>query len=174
MGFCGRLSFLKNPERFVNIVGVLKSDFPNISAVMIGDGELKEEVKSLIKEKGLNDNIQLLGFQKEPYPIMQSCEILCVPSRWEGYGLVAVEALVLGVPVVCSNVGGLSGIVNDECGKVCQTEDEMIGECLQLLTRRDYLEHKSEVALIRANELNNVDSYKMTLKVFYENSLFSL
>ncbi len=171
LGFCGRLAAQKNPEAFVNIVASLKTRFPNLSAVMVGDGVLKNEVLSLIDEKGLGENIKLQGFQKNPYPILQSCKLMCMPSRWEGFGLAAVEALALGTPVVCSNVGGLPGIVNDECGKVCASQEEMTRECLALLSEKSRLEYKSEKAAQRASELDNIAEYKNMLSAVYAGAL---
>lgn len=171
LGFCGRLSIPKNPKGFINIVEKVRLHFLNVSSVMIGDGELKDEIVSFIKEKNLDGHIKLLGFLKEPYSIIQSCKILCVPSRWEGFGLVAVEALALGVPVVCSDVGGLPTIINDECGKVCVSEDEMVVECLKLLSQNDYFDCKVQAALERAAKLHNIDNYQKILHTHYVNTI---
>lgn len=171
LGFCGRFSPQKNPEGFVNIVKELAVSFPDITAVMIGDGGQKDGIMDLIKEKKLDENIKILGFQKEPYPIMRACKILCMPSRWEGFGLAAVEALALGTPVVCSNVGGLPEIVREECGKVCNSEDEMVKACFDLLTNEKDLEYRSERAVERALELDNIAEYKENLSAIYTHIL---
>ena len=57
-----------------------------------------------------------------------------MPSLWEGFGLAAVEALTLGLPVVCSGAGGLCDIVNDSCGKICKTLDEYVSELVAMPT----------------------------------------
>lgn len=171
LGFCGRFTPQKNPEGFIEIVNCLHKKIPNIKAAMVGTGEQFEEMKNLIKQTKLNNVITLYGFQKNPYDIMKSFNILCMPSRWEGFGLVAVEALALGVPVVCSNVGGLPEIVNDECGKVCKSENEMLEECFHLLTVKKDLIDKSNRSLERADQLDNTVKYKNTIFNIYKKSL---
>ena len=92
MVFLGRLSEQKNPEAFVEIVKEVKKQLP-VHAVMIGDGELKEKVASKIQKNGLQEVIELKGFLENPYGILGNSKVLCMPSRWEGFGLAAVEAL---------------------------------------------------------------------------------
>ena len=167
LGFCGRFSLPKNPEGFIEIVDNLYKEIPNIKAAMVGSGEQFDEMKELIKQKGLENVITLYGFRNNPYEIMTTFKILCMPSRWEGFGLAAVEALALGVPVVCSNVGGLPGIVNDGCGRVCKNETEMISFCKTLLYDEDLLRTYSDSAKERAEELNNTSEYKKRLIEIY-------
>ena len=90
-----------------------------------------------------------------------------MPSSWEGYGLAAVEALSLGIPVVCSNVGGLPSIVNENCGKICRTLDDYTNSINTILKKENY-EMYSKNALKRAQELENIDSYICKLSTIYE------
>lgn len=90
-----------------------------ISIAVVGKGDMFEWFENQVKTYHLQENIDLYGFLENPYPILNASKIMILPSKWEGYGLVAVEALSLGVPVVCSGAGGLKNIVNDRCGKIC-------------------------------------------------------
>ena len=162
--FCGRLTTPKNPYLMLDVLSKLTVDF---SAVIIGDGELKDDVVRKIEELQLSDKVELVGFQDNPYPIMKNCKLLLMPSVWEGFGLVAVEALALGLPVVCSNAGGLPTIVNDECGKICKAEYQYVDEINKLLSDDEYLKNKSEAANTRADVLNNYDRYASALKTLY-------
>ena len=111
--FVGRLSDQKKPLKFIKVINDVKEIIPNIRSIMIGDGELKEECKMLIEELGLENNIELVGFKKNPYKYMNQSRVFCLTSEWEGYGLVAFEALTLGLPCVVSPVGGLVDIVDE-------------------------------------------------------------
>lgn len=162
---CGRLTQPKNPFGTLKILSKLSVDF---STVFIGDGELKEEVVDKIKELKLTDKVDLVGFQENPYPIMKNCKLLLMPSLWEGFGLVAVEALSLGLPVVCSNVGGLPTIVDDKCGKICNTENDYIDELEKLLQKENYYNDKKAKAICRAKELNNYKRYNNLLNSIYK------
>lgn len=162
--FCGRLTTQKNPYLMLDILSMLTMDF---SAVLIGDGELKDDILRKIKELRLDGKVKLVGFQDNPYPIMKSCKLLLMPSLWEGFGLAAVEALALGLPVVCSNVGGLPTVINDECGKICDTEADYVKEIEKLLLDDEYFEKKCKAANLYADMLDNCDNYKAILKKLY-------
>ena len=166
--FCGRLTTQKNPYLMLDILSKVAVDF---SAVVIGDGELKDGIIRKLKELQLDKKVKLIGFQDNPYPIMKNCKLLLLPSLWEGFGLVAVEALALGLPVVCSNVGGLPTIVNDECGKICYAENEYVKEIDKLLSDGEYFEKKCKATIVYADMLDNYDKYKAILKTLYHEVL---
>lgn len=165
--FLGRLSFAKNPFCFLEIINNCVQEFPHISAAMIGGGELTEEIKQKIEKQGLQNTIKCLGFLDNPYGVLKASKILCMPSLWEGYGLAAIEALALGVPVVSSDVGGLIDIVDDSCGKKCKSIEEYTAEIKKLLTDCEYYKAKRAGAFTKAKELDNTDSFHENIKKIY-------
>lgn len=166
--FCGRLTQQKNPLFIVDIIGEVQKQIPEIKAILIGEGELKENVEEKIVELGLENNVALLGFVTNPYPYIKNSKVMLFPSLWEGYGLVAVESIALGVPVVCSGVGGLSGIVNEKCGGIFKTKEEYVEEIVRLLRDQIYLEHKKCNCIVRAKELDNIEKYREVLMEKYK------
>lgn len=164
--FIGRLVEEKKPFEFIKIVAALEKKM-DIQAAIIGDGVLKEKCKEMIVKNNLEKSIELKGFLKNPYPILKNSKILCVNSKYEGYGMVAVEAIILGKPVVANNVGGIPNIINDKCGKITNNKEEMIEEIIKLLTDIKYYEIKHIEALKRADELDNVDDYIKRLNEIY-------
>lgn len=78
----------------------------------------RDKYGARIEELGLVHVIRLYGFQKNPYIYLKQAKVMCMPSKWEGFGLAAVEALALGKPVIAAPVGGLNDIINDNCGKL--------------------------------------------------------
>ncbi|BCB40344.1 hypothetical protein BCJMU51_5260 [Bacillus cereus] len=169
--YLGRLAEPKNPLMFIKLVSKLKESIPNISAVMVGDGNLKSQCQDLISELGLKDNIKLTGFMENPYGLLAKAKLLCITSKWEGYGLVAVEAMALGRPVVCTSVGGLPTLVNDSCGKVCISDIEFTTEMKRLLLDKEYWTDKSNGAIEQANALDNILDYKESIKDIYSKTL---
>lgn len=157
--FLGRLTEQKQPLLFLEIIAKLKETKPQIKAIMIGDGELREQVEQKIQELSLCDNVSLTGFLTNPYEVMKKCKILLMPSAWEGFGLAAVEAMALGMPVVCSGVGGLPLIVEEKCGKICKNCDEYVEEVNLLLENDEYCLSKSKSALLKAVKMNNSEWY---------------
>lgn len=169
VAFLGRLSPQKNPECFVDIIEDLNRLNNNkITAVMIGDGELRDKIEQLIKARKLEKTINLLGFQKNPYCILKNCKILCMPSRWEGFGLAAVEAMTLGIPIAAAPVGGLKELVNDSCGKLCKEETEFVSSINKWLKDEEWYGELRDGAKKRSMELENLKEYSKNLKNVYK------
>lgn len=166
--FLGRLTEQKNPIRFIELMGRLKNDIPNFKVAIIGTGELGNICKNKISNLNLEKNIELLGFMNNPYGILSHSTVLCMTSDWEGFGLVAVEALSLGVPVVATPVGGLLGIVNEDCGLLTFDDEAYIDEVKRIILDNGYRRSKSEFASLRAYELDNVKEYISALENLYE------
>ena len=164
----GRLTRQKNPMRFIRIVEILVKTYPQIKVVWVGDGELKSDILKEVKKIKLEENISFVGFQKNPYIYMVQSKFFMLTSAWEGYGLVAFEALTLGLPAVVSNVGGLVDVVDDKCGLLCETDEDFIREIDRLLTSNCYLEDKSLKAVEKSKSLENITEYMSTLGGIYE------
>jgi len=95
--YIGRLSNEKNPELFLEIANETK-----IPAVIIGDGELKYELQKFVISK--NIKVEFKGFLQDPWVLLNNGDLLIITSKWEGDGLVAVEAIQRGVPLIVSNI----------------------------------------------------------------------
>lgn len=164
--FLGRLTEQKNPALFVEVIGKVTEKTP-VRAVMIGDGELKSDTEKKISELGLSDTIRLAGFMDNPHGILAASRLLVMTSAWEGYGLVAAEALALGKPVVATPVGGIPTIIVGREGRLCREPDEMVDAILSLLTSDEEYAEASRLAKIRADEIDNLDSYAAKINHYY-------
>lgn len=135
--FVGRMTEQKDPLSFINIAAALKERLGGIKAIMIGTGELEKDCHRLIQASGLEENVKLLGFVGNPYTYMKQARLLVLPSRWEGFGLVALEGMVLGTPVLCNPVGGLGKLVeHGEGGFHCQNLGNFAKYAAELLGNR--------------------------------------
>jgi glycosyltransferase involved in cell wall biosynthesis len=98
----GSLIPLKQFEIFIETVAVLKRRFPDIKAVLAGQGPEKEKLKDLVRLFGLQDNFEMKG--ELPHPVlmemMQKAKLFLHPSRYEGFGVVCLEALQAGAAVI--------------------------------------------------------------------------
>ena len=157
IGFFGRLTEQKDPLRFLKIVKQISDKIPSVSVLMVGksDGTLNKEIQNYIDENKLN--VSVIGFQQNPYKYMKSCKIIIMPSKWEGFGLTAVEAMILGKPVLSTDVGGLKDVQRDT-GNICHTNSEFTNKSIELLTdKKFYIENSDEVkkAVERFTEIGN-------------------
>lgn len=94
----GRLDYQKDPLKFLEIAKLC-----HLPAIIIGDGPLEEEVKNYISKNNLGENVLWLPFQENVMALMAKAYLLVMTSRFEGFGLVLVEALVAGTPVISTN-----------------------------------------------------------------------
>ena len=164
--FLGRLTDAKNPELFLEVLGDLAKKM-SLSAVMIGEGEKRSELEKLIADKNLSDTVSLKGFLDNPYGILASSRLLLMTSSWEGYGLVAVEALALGKPVVALPVGGIPTIITGGEGRLAADKDGLVSAVEALLTNPDEYGKASQLAKARAEEIDNLSSYAEKINRYY-------
>lgn len=171
--FLGRLTPQKNIFLLLDIIKILTKRFPELKVAIVGDGELKNRFIEKIAELELEKNIKMYGFLENPYGLIKNSKVLCMPSKWEGFGLAAVEALSLGIPVVCSGCGGLKDLIDDSCGCLCGYDTQKYAaEITQILLNKEYQEKKQKNALKRAGALSNINSYTNMIRGIYQNILY--
>ena len=169
--FVGRLTEQKNPLLVLEVAKELASTNLVKKIRIVGDGELFSNLQSYITNNNLNDIVFLEGFKKDPYNYMASTKIQIMPSKWEGFGLVALEAMSLGIPVVGSDNGGLKKIIDSSCGFVCRTKEDYINAITELISNPSTYAEKSNGATKRALEYNNINEYCDTLFKTYKSLL---
>ena len=104
LGFVGRISPQKNPVYLVNILNALRlSGLENIKLLIIGDGELREQVMKKAEDLGIAEDIIFSGSQKNVNEWYSAMDVLLLPSLWEGLPLVGVEAQAAGLPCFLSD-----------------------------------------------------------------------
>lgn len=165
--FLGRLTAPKNPKLLLEVFNDLILKRPNISIAVVGAGDQFESFNESIHKNNLQDNIEMYGFMENPYPVLNASKIMILPSKWEGYGLVAVESLSLGIPVICSGAGGLKNIVNSSCGKICKNKDDYVQEIIELLDNEQEYAPKSNKAKERAKVYGNIQGYISKIRNVY-------
>jgi len=88
-------------------------EYPRVRLVCIGDGELRAELQTYINDHNLSQHVFLVGAITEAATLLKAADLFILPSRSESYGYVVHEAGLAGVPVIASNVGGITDIVHD-------------------------------------------------------------
>ncbi|MGL4652172.1 glycosyltransferase [Cetobacterium sp.] len=165
--FLGRLSNYKNPMKFIEIVKKLKEDNLNVKAIIIGDGELKENCKTIIKQFSLESNIDMIGFKDNPFPYLKKSKILIVPSLNEAYGLVVVEANILSKPVLGENIGGLLEVINNKGGFLCSDIDSYVQKIKFLLKKEPCYLEITKKACINSRKFTNNYKFINTINQLY-------
>lgn len=102
IGHVGRFSKSKNQMFLLHILKKLVEKDPRYVAILIGDGPLKEEVQEEARKLGLLPHIKFLGVRSDIPRLMKAFDVFVFPSRFEGFGIVMLEAQSAGVPCIAS------------------------------------------------------------------------
>ena len=113
VGLVGRLQRFKGGVEFVRMASLLAAERDDVSFFVVGIGEEMDALRRQVSDAGLDDRLAFLGHVAPAAPVIADLDVMVIPSLSEGLGTVALEAAVLGVPVVASRVGGLVESVND-------------------------------------------------------------
>jgi glycosyltransferase involved in cell wall biosynthesis len=104
IGFVGRLVEQKN----VGLLIAAMAHMPEAVCAIVGHGDLRKPLEQ--QAVGLS-NVRFLGHQPQAEDLMPAFDVLCLPSRWEGLGLVLIEAMLRGVPVIGSRAGAIPEVL---------------------------------------------------------------
>lgn len=124
IGVVARYHFIKGYDIFIQAAKIVIKKFPDVRIMCIGTGVTYDNVilKNLIQEAGIKENIVLLGRIEKPIDYMCGLDVLCMPSRSEGFPNVLAEALSVGVPCVATDVGETAVILKNK-GVLCKSND---------------------------------------------------
>jgi len=115
IGTVGRLQGIKDHVTLVEAFSKLskKESCSNIRLVIVGDGPMMQELKDLVKSRGVEDIAWLAGVRDDIPELLQAFDIMVLPSKSEGISNTILEAMATGLPVVATNVGGNKELVVD-------------------------------------------------------------
>lgn len=101
-GFVGRIEYQKNPQFLIEIFGEIAKRDPSATLMVLGEGDQADDIKRTITRKGLEDHVLMLGRRKNAEEYYQAMDVFLLPSRFEGLGLVLIEAQTAGLPSMTS------------------------------------------------------------------------
>ena len=153
------ISNFRKVKRIPDIIAIFNKIQKEIPAklMMVGEGPEKEKAEHLCRELGIQDKVIFFGNSNEIDTILCQTDLFLLPSKTESFGLVALEAMACGVPVISSNAGGLPEVNKDgfsgylsEVGDV----DSMANNALKILKNQTDLDQFKKNALITAQQFD--------------------
>lgn len=112
--FVGRLTAQKSPGLLLTAVSQLIRDGDQVHVQIVGDGPLRSELKGQARDLGMADSVEFLGQRSDVEDLMQRSTVLVLPSQWEGMPNVVLEAMANQLPVIATDVDGISDVVTNE------------------------------------------------------------
>lgn len=111
MIFVGRLTRIKQPEQFVQVLARVAKLYPSVRGVMVGGGPEREKLERLAFELGVRDNVALFGQRDDVNELLADAKVYLLTSRSEGLSIALAEAMGCGAVPVVADVGELGDLV---------------------------------------------------------------
>lgn len=162
----GQLSSRKNHEVVIRALGKLNK--PNIKYIIIGDGELKNDLTNLISELALQDNVYLLGYRKNVKELLSICDCFIFPSKQEGLPVSLMEAMAIPLPVICSNIRGNTDLIdNQKGGYLFDSSDEIASYIVNLSLDKELNKRYSTYNLNKIQQFS-IKNISIRMQKIYE------
>jgi len=132
----GRLEHEKGFDLLLKAVSELRHS-ENVRVLIAGEGSRRGELEALAWELGLESSVRFMGYRRELSDCYAAADLVAAPSRSEGQGLAALEAMAHGLPVIASRTGGLPEVVEDGVTGILVTPEDIhaLAEALAALLR---------------------------------------
>ena len=134
----------------------------NLMALILGDGDIKEEIKKYINENNLNEYIEMPGFQKNVYDYMRNADVFVFPSRNEGQGIVTLEAFYNRIYVIASDIPASADVLkNGTYGTLFRDGDsrDLANKVADFIHGKVHAEEKIKLAYDNFCLNNDMDHY---------------
>jgi glycosyltransferase involved in cell wall biosynthesis len=130
----GRLSYQKGYDLAIHACKIIADKGLNFKWYILGNGEERDSLFSLINDLQLNDYFVFLGIRENHYPYVKQADVFVHTSRFEGFGIVIAEAKILNKPIVLTDFNvAKSHIKSEYNGLVCEMNPESIANSLERL-----------------------------------------
>ena len=157
----GRLTAIKDQARLLAIAREIADRRPNLVVLMVGDGELRQQLETRAAALGLAGQVRFLGWRRDLATIYAATDVFALTSRNEGTPVALIEAMASGVPGVATNVGGVPTVIADaSMGVLVERDDEaaFVAGVMRLLDAPD---RAAMAARARAHVFEHFDSQRL-------------
>ena len=173
--FVGRLVHQKGIRFLLEAVSILQNKYKKyIKVAIVGGGPLEKELKKMCEKLKINDSVEFLGFQRDIDRIMKSSKVFVLPSYYEGFGIVLLEAMKNMVPIVATNVGGIPEIITDgnEGILIPKANSEILAKSINKVLEDEKLRSKLiQNAYRKVQKKYSIERYTISLLNLYFNIL---
>jgi glycosyltransferase involved in cell wall biosynthesis len=108
VGAVGRLVWQKGFEHLLAALPGVAARVPEVGLAIVGEGPLRAELEARARSLGVAERVRFLGFRSDVPSVLRACDVLAVPSLQEGFPMVTLEAMALGVPIVATEIEGIA------------------------------------------------------------------
>jgi len=171
--YLGMLTKGKGIADLIKSISVVKKDIKNLKLFIGGSGPYENTLRKLVTEFDLEENVTFLGFlnEEEKFSYMKSIDLFILPSHWESFPIVLLEAMACGKPIIATDIGGVSYAVNNGVnGYLYEPGDvkELTNKIIKLLSNKELMEQMGKENQKKSLDFNWDSIAEETKKVYFE------
>ena len=153
----GRLSEQKNQKMLIEAAHILKDTFPDLTFELYGAGKNHDELAQMIAALDLAGSVKLMGNRENVHQCINSAAMFVLTSRYEGVSNALLEAMMLGLPCICTEFPGVDEVIRDGCNGllVPQNDAQALADAIQKL-----LENKELCDELSKNAIDSVQRFR--------------
>ncbi|WP_187373128.1 glycosyltransferase [Bacillus rubiinfantis] len=150
----GRLSPEKDHEKLIRAFHTALTEEPNMKLYIVGEGPLKGYLQMIINDLGVENKVFLTGQVENPFALLEKCDCFILSSNYEGQGLVLLEAMIIGKPIIATDVTGVRSVLDGGYGILIENSETALAQSIidfvkrfdgyHKLKRFDFLQYNRE------------------------------
>ena len=160
-----------NKNHSVIIKALSKINNGNTHYALVGVGPLENELKSLAKSLNVEERVHFMGYRNDVFEILRCADVFCFPSFREGLSAALMEAMAVGLPVVCSNIRGNTDLIEDgNGGYLCNPDDvDAFADKINLLVENENIRvQMSQTNIKNIEKFDNKNVRKDMFRIYKE------
>lgn len=168
IGTICRLEHNKGLDKFIEIARQIIPQNPNVKFIIVGEGSLYSSLKAQVDSLLLSNKIMFTGFRLDIPNLLSIFDIFLFTSECESFGLVLLEAMRIGVPIIAFNIDGIREVVNDNCAILVPRGaiSEMTRSVVDILTNRDIREKLINNGFMKVRHFDIKNITEKTIKLY--------
>jgi glycosyltransferase involved in cell wall biosynthesis len=171
IGFIGRIAYQKGLDILLDALPNIRDAIGPVKLVIAGSGPLEQQLRLKCKELKISNIVEWLGYidNENLQSFYENIDVLVMPSRFEGFGLTAIEAMYFSKPVIAANIIGLNEVVTNETGGFFKPEnkDSLSATVIALLSDKVMILEKGEKAKQRVDKMFSFSLFKENIYGIY-------
>ena len=146
----------------------------NLLLDIIGDGELRGVLEEQVKRLGIEDNVKFLGYRNDIQQLVNKSDIFILSSNYEGISISVLEAMRSSLPIISTDVGGVSETVKDGINGLLvekNNSQEMSDAILKLANNKNLIKSMGEASFVQFNDNFTLDKMSTSYNEVYKSCL---
>jgi glycosyltransferase involved in cell wall biosynthesis len=165
----GRYAPPKGQKDIIRAMPEVLDEFPEAVIVIVGWGELEESLNDLADDLKVSEHVSITGRSDSVYEYYDSADVFVFPSHWEGFGIVLLEAMAAGLPIIGSDVGPIPELINDDFGTIVPSKaPEDLAEAMISLSKSN-TKKSGDAAFQHVKNKYSLQSYANQYESLYIN-----